>query len=673
MQRLQENPEKALKELSVDKIVELLVAARDAYYNSDKPLISDEIYDIAVEYVQAHYPKNSFLKEVGAPVHGQKVELPYWMGSLNKIRDDEKSIGKWVRDYPGDVVVSDKLDGNSGMLVIDAKTKTSTLYSRGDGHQGHNISRMIPFLRLPTLIPPQTIAVRGELIISRGSWERIKDVGANARNVVAGCLNKKVPDPVLAEHVDFVAYELVHPKMTPAEGLAFLREKGFNVVHHTVIKESVNMSVLSDILMNRRQASPYEVDGIVVCQDKVHRLVKDKNPAYAFAYKSIHTHEEVEVTVTEVEWNVSKDGYMKPTVKFRPVLLAGVTISRATGFNAGFIEKNVVGPGARILIIRSGDVIPHITKVLAPSATQVPSFPLTTKYHWNATHVDIMIGAPSKEGEGARNGAHAEEDHEAMNADMMKRTLEHFMKKLDIRGVGPGIVSKIVDAGFNTIPKVFRITKADLFKIDGFKDKSATNVVDAIHLARDNAQCEDIMVATNVFGRGMGHRKIQSVVKAFPDILDRTVPAGGAAAIAEVDGIGPATAQLFIDKLPKFFKLLDEMGVPCRKKPVLQTDKESKEPKEPKEPKESKEKEKEKANAKAKASLANMTIVFTGFRNKEWEQRIESAAGKVSSSVSKNTSLVVASDPNDDSGKIKKARDLGVRIVSVEVFRSEYI
>jgi len=127
---LKANPQQALKDLKTDEIVAILQAASDAYYNSETSVISDDLYDIAKEYLEIHVPNHPFLKEVGAPIKGEKVDLPYWMGSMNKIRDDEKSIVKWMNDYPGDVVISDKLDGNSGMLVITPSTKT--LYSRGN-------------------------------------------------------------------------------------------------------------------------------------------------------------------------------------------------------------------------------------------------------------------------------------------------------------------------------------------------------------------------------------------------------------------------------------------------------------------------------------------------------------------------------------------------------------
>jgi NAD-dependent DNA ligase len=642
LSKITAHPLRTLKTMSTEDIVNILKIANDKYRNTNTTLMNDDLYDIVMEFLEERVPDHPFLSEVGAPIKGEKVDLPYWMGSLNKIRDDEKSIVKWMHDYPGDVVVSDKLDGNSGMIVLTPTKKM--LYSRGNGVQGQNLNQMIPFLHLPDVKPPagKTWAIRGELIISRANWEKIKSVGANARNVVAGCLNKKIPDPKIAERVDFVVYELVYPKLSPSEGLAFLKEQGFNVVNHALVKESTlaaaPMKVLSDILMERRKSSPYEVDGIVVYQDKQHNLVNGKNPANAFAYKSIHTHEEVEVIVTEVEWKVSKDGYIKPTVKFLPKSLAGVTISRATGFNAAFIEKHVIGVGSRIVIIRSGDVIPHITRVITPASDNRPSMPTNIAYKWNATHVDIEID-------------------DAVNSDMMKSLLEHFAKKLDITGVGPGIVKKMVDADINTIPKFMNVKTQDLLKIEGFQDKSATKVADAIKTAREKATFADIMIASNVFGRGMGHSKIQAVLKAIPSILDRNIPVPED--VAKVEGIGASTATMFVTNLPKIFALMDEIGLhkhtttkALRSSPPKQAAAEA---------------------GPSSSVFSGLTVVFTGFRNKDWEKIIESQGGKVTTTVSKNTSLVVAKDPDENGGKIRKAKELGVKIVSPDAFQATYL
>ena len=652
------NPSQTLAKISKKEIVDILTAASDAYYNSGASIMSDDLYDMVKDHLEHIDPKNPFLKVVGAPIQGEKVKLPYYMGSMNKIRDDEKTIEKWVQNYPGAVVISDKLDGISALLV--ATPTTRTLYTRGDGTYGQNISNMMPYLNLPELptsafnnVKNKILAIRGELIISRAHWEEIKHLGANARNVVAGCINKSQknkPDEEIARRIDFVVYELVNPKLAPSDGLAFLREYGFKVVFN-ILKtelETINMEMLSSILIERRAHSSYECDGIVIYQDAQHALIRGKNPANAFAYKSIHTHAQVEVVVSEVEWNVSKDGYMKPLVKFMPVVLAGVTISKATGFNAAFIESHKLGPGSRIIIIRSGDVIPHILKVLTPSANNLPSMPQVA-YVWNKTHVDIMIETSSSD---------------EPNIDMNKSMLAHFVKSLDMKGVGPGIVNKMVDAGINTIPKLMNVTVDKLMPIEGFQKKSAEKVASTIATCKNNVECVDLMAASNIFGRGFGSRKLKTIIKAYPHILKRQSPS--MEELLQIEGIGPETAPLFIKNLPKFFKLLDAIGIPCRGESEEPEAPEA--PEAPSTPKNTSPKEKEKPKEKHKESkidFKNQTVVFTGVRSKDLEKIIEAAGGKVTTSISKNTTLVITKDINENNAKLNKARELHIKIISI--------
>ena len=669
-----------LAAMTPDEMAEFLAAASAAYYNTSVSVISDDIYDIVKTELQRRAPKHPYLKEIGAPAPASdgaangagaagKIKLPYYMGSLDKIREDPKALVRFVAKYPGDYVAMDKLDGNSALVVYDTSGRATGIYSRGDGTTGQNLAHLLPLIGKKAGLPVVTagplagraFAVRGELIISRAEWAKIADLGANARNVVAGAMHTRTPNPKIAAAIRFVAYDLLEPHdLAIGEALSVLRAAGFIAVHATdppLAAADMTMDRLSELLLARRAQSEYECDGIVIAHNAPHpRQKPGKNPAHAFAFKSLLTHEEAEVVVRSVAWNVSKDGYLKPTVHFNAVVLAGAKLQKATGFNASFIEKNVIGTGSRIIIIRSGDVIPKIQRVLSPAANGLPALPdgIGSAYAWNDTHVDLRIApAGPAAAPGAAPGAPGASGSAApVNDELAAKLLENFATSLEIPYVAAGTVKKLYAAGVKTIAQFIRLTADEVAKMDGFQKVSAERVATAIRERLATATCNDLMVASNAFGRGFGQRKIALITSAFPDLP------GAAPSLAElkaVNGLGDKTAQEFLKNLPAFMSFLKETGLVCHK-PAAPGASPSGAAEAP----------------AALAALADKSVVFTGFRNKEWEAALAAAGAKMSTSVSGKTFIVVAANPEDTSGKLKKAVDLGVRVVSRETFAAEY-
>jgi len=628
MNKLSEDPVHYLKTKTNDEIAEILRKASFEYYKGT-PVITDDIFDIVKDYLEKKDPKNPVLKEIGAPTYGEKVDLPYWMGSLDKIREDEASLDKWKAKYAGQCVISEKLDGNSALLVVkDGKYK---LYSRGDGNKGQDISHLLPVITgIPEALP-SGLAVRGELIIKKVDWLKLyaKGKGANARNAVAGVMHSKKPDAELAAATRFVAYEQLEPRVKMSDSLEALEKYKFKIVHNTTMNTSdLTMETLSNYLMKRREKSLYEIDGIVIFHNGDHNQVKGKNPSYAFAFKSLLTHEEAEVIVKEVEWNASKDGFLKPILKFDPVTIAGVSIQKATGFNAQYIEKNIIGPGSRIVIIRSGDVIPHVHKILSKSASEKPSFP-NVDFEWNDTHVDIIIS------------------NKADDKDVMIKRITYFTKVLEMKGVGPGIVERLYTNGINTFKKFIHVTVDELVKMEGFQKKSAEKVVGEIQECVKNADCLTLMTASNLFGRSIAEKKLKVILEAFPEIVNGKKPTESE--LSKVSGVGEVTAKQFLEGLPLFFEFMKELELECKKVTL------------------------EKVVVPKGKSLSELVVVFTGVREKELEQEIEARGGKVGTSVSSKTKVLIAKDPSEDSSKIKTAKELGIPVVTLETFKKNYM
>lgn len=631
------NPDEFIKKTKKKDIINMLKEADAAFFNTGEPKITDDIYDVIKNYIRKKYPKDPYLQRVGADVDN-KVVLPYYMGSQNKIKDSDEEITKYKKKYPGPYLISDKLDGVSGLITCDENANIK-LFTRGNGKEGQDISHLYKYINgFPKL--KQKIAVRGEFIISKDNWERLKETDdklSNPRNAVSGAINSKILNKSLLSMIDFVAYTLVYPD--EINGLPLLSKLGFSVVNNIVVKD-INLGLLSKILEESRK-NTYIIDGIVVSDiSKVYNIAIGKNPEHSFAFKSIHTLDQVEVIVKQVEWNVSKDNYMKPIVKFDEILLDDVKIKQATGFNAGYIYKNKIGPGSRIVIIRSGNVIPHIQSVLSASANGEASMPgeIDKDYKWTDTHVDIIK---------INNGRDAEYNI---------KNIVYFMKTADIDYMGPGNITKIYNAGFHDIKSIANIKKDDLIKIEGFKEKSAQNILKSLEKIKE-LDSLTLMDASNMLGRGFSYKKIKLITDQYPSILIDDAKNREKSLklsiddLVKVEGIAEISAKLFIENLPKFYEFYDSLGVKCKSNSRGQGNKIL-------------------TISKSNEKIKDKKFIFSGFRNKDFEKIIVDNKGKVVTSISKTTDYLVVKDKTERSGKIDKALELNIKILDIGDFES---
>ena len=620
--KLKKSPHEILKGLSEDDIANIIQKANYNYYNTSEPLMSDNMYDFLREYLENLNPKHPVLKIVGNPIeHGKKEQLPYFLGSLDKIKSDNKSIDKYKKEYGGTYIVSEKLDGNSALLYIH--NNQVKLFSRGDGTIGQNISHILPFIQIKYKIEKEA-TIRGELIISKRDFESVKHKFANARNLVAGLVNSKTPDINIAKMIQFVAYELIHPKTEPEKQFAYMDCIGFKTAYHVKMsEENLNSDTLSKTLVDRRANSDFEIDGIVVAHNGVHNRVNG-NPSYAFAFKSVHTMQKAEVIVSNIEWNMSKDGYFVPVINFNPICLAGVTIRRANGFNGKYISENKIGPGSKIIIMRSGDVIPYVTEILSSSETGLPQMP-DVKYEWTKTGVDIKVIESIDS-----------------NDELQLQNLIYFFDKIGVKGLSKGNITKMFEAGFKDVKTIFNASMQDFLKVEGFKEKTAEKLVCAIKEKKDALDCVVIMDASNTLGRGIGYKKIKIVLEKIPQILtNRYIPSLNE--LLNIKGIEKTTAETLINNLPKYFEFVDVNFIECQlSKSTLEQD------------------------------FANMKIVFSGFRNKALEEYLAARGGNISSTISKLTTVVICKNKNDDSTKLTKAKSLGIKVMTIDEFEKHF-
>jgi DNA ligase (NAD+) len=635
------NGVKELQQLNENEYTYVLKELNKAYYN-DTPILTDNEYDIIKDMFEKKYPSSNLKLEVGAPIERNKAVLPYQMASMDKIKPDTNMLSSWTQKYTGPYVLSCKLDGVSGLYTTEGPVPK--LYTRGDGKIGQDISHLIPYLKLPqnTIINNKIIPVviRGEFIISKQVFEaKYKNEFANPRNMVAGIINQKQISNKISD-ISFVAYELIKPILKPKEQLDFLTnnlkiECVFNRLEATISNE-----LLSQNLIDQRKLYKYEIDGIIVTNNQIYERPKTvANPEHAFAFKMVLSEQMAEATVIDVIWTPSKDGYLKPRVQITPIHLNGVQIEYATGFNGAFIYNNKIGIGAIIKIIRSGDVIPHILSVTVPASA--PKMPAQS-YKWNETNVDIIL--------------------ENMDQDetVREKNITGFFKGIEVDGLGSGNVNRIIEAGFDTIQKIMKMTIEDYLKVDGFKTKMATKIHDGIKEKVVSASLITLMSSSNLFGRGLSEKKIEPIMNEYPDILtSKETKAQKIQKIQSIKGMAEKSATLFVDNIESFVDFLKYIGLEYK---LIQYKNEENE------------KEKEKDTVLTQTGpLYNKTIVMTGFRDKEIESYLKSVGAKLGASVSKNTYLVLVKNLEEDTGKALDAKKLGVPLITVEEFNKQYL
>ena len=606
-------------------ICDMIRHASSIYYNQKEPIVSDNVFDILKEYAQKTYPDNPCFQEIGAPTNKKKVKSPYYLPSMDKIKADTKAINKYLNKYPGDKVVSGKADGIS--VLFSTEKDTPLLLTRGQATNGLDISYMIPYLKLPEA---KDITIRGELIIAKDTFQKkYKSEYKNPRNMVSGLVNSKKYETDKWNDLDFVGYEVIKPELIPSKQMEWLENNGVITIINKVAQEISNEN-LSKILVDWRESYKYEIDGIIVCDDKIYSR-KNENPKHAFAFKMVLGDQEAEAKVVDILWTASKDGYLKPVVQVEPVHLRGADIEFVTAFNAKFVEDNRLGVGAVIKLRRSGDVIPHIDAVIQPAAK--PKMP-DVEWTWNETKVDAVSNLKD-------------------DPEILQKEIEYFFKKLDIKGVGPGNVARLIKTGFNTIPKILALTKDEMLMVDGFKDKTVEKIHTNIHSVIDNASLVSIASASNIFGRGLGDSIIRNILDEYPKIFEMNdTDKELVEKLIRVDNISEKRAKLFIKNIPNFVMFMKEAKLDYKFN-------------------------EQNANTVDKSNpIYDKSIVFSGFRDKTLIDSLIERGAKNSSSVSKNTFVVVvkSKEASDNvSSKVEKATELGIPVVTPEEFQKSYL
>lgn len=636
---------------TMEDLVARIEEAQHAYHNGLPETMTDAEYDAAIDRLEEMVPDHPLLKKVGATLPAalaaEEVELPIPLPSLNKAKPG--TLAKWLAKCPAAAYhVSTKLDGCSALWLPE----TRKLYTRGDGIRGRDISSFVPYMKgLPPVAAvavavasggagsgsspaPQKIgAVRGELIMRTDS--PAVPPGKLARNIVAGALNRKEPDPALFAEIRFVAYELVYPStVVPSQAYRELKLAGLDVARSLVIPAADMSEVSLSVIFGKAEASsPFQLDGMVIApnisrpEKAIAAVAAAENPGDRVAWKTRPAGLQLtqRTTVTAVEWNISSGGYLIPRVLFEPVLLAGARIAAATGLHGRWIHENRIGPGAEIEIRRAGDTIPQIIAV-HKSATSGPSMP--PAFQWmgpadSAVHIGPLAGNLS------------------MAADEAKIKLTHGLSELGAENVGPGIVAKLYDAGFTTMGSIFRATLADLeARVGKEGGKMATRIYEGLRAGIPTWSTLKFLVASYTMPRGVGHSKLGPLLAIEPNVAAWTQ----ARLSPRPAGLSDKTIEAIVASVPAYMAWIAETGFEVA----------------------------EAAGAPAPApAAAAMTVVFTGARDKTLEAELTAKGHTVAASITKKTTHVVYPDgPPPTSSKITAAQAAGIPTLPMTAFRA---
>lgn len=625
----------------LDELHKLKLHLDDLYYNTDETELPDTLYDILKDTLTKRDP--NYIPPVGAKIrkHENRVKIPFWMGSANKITPNEpRDLIRWIDNNKCDsVVISEKLDGVSGTLVY--KNGKRKLYTRGNGVEGSDISYLIQYIdSIPDI--DTDIAVRGELIIKKdvftekyysgGNTDNKKGrLYKNARNMVSGLVGAKTVRVGLID-IDFVVYEIVGNKTMPRPSMQFkkLKKLGFT----PAMNKKIDVSELSD--MNRcidlhntfKNESIYEIDGIVIQSNVRYDRNTSGNPSYLFAFKVLNEDNIFPTTVLDIEWSVSSWGQIVPVAIIEPIELPGNTIKRVTISNAGLMKQKGIGPGAIINVTRSKEVIPFIVSVI--KKCEELKWP-EVEYKWDDNNVHLNVINANDE----------------TVAEMNIKTFSKFFMKMGIKHVNKQTISKLYMAGFDTLVKILSATETELVKIDGIQKKSAERIVKNIREGLQNIKMPELLGSCGVFGFGIGRKRIISLMTDIPDILS-IKSKGLKERIMKVEGFSDIMADKVISNIENAKQFVDDIN-----KHVSFVD-----------------------NTRVSDKFVGMKFVFSGFRSKELEQQIEDRGGKITTSVSKNTSgiIVISNEKNvKQSSKVEKAIKLGVTVYTHDDFIEKFI
>lgn len=653
--------EKNTAKRRIDELRELLAHHSYLYYVEDAPQISDYEYDkLFYELValEEKYPEfdspTSPTKRVGGKALDkfEKVTHAVRMGSLSDVfsYDEVRDFVAKTNEKLGKATVfsvEPKIDGLSVSLVYE-NGEFSLGSTRGDGTVGENVSENLKTVRT---IPMKTkdalphLEVRGEVYMPREAFAALNEkretegeqLFANPRNAAAGSLRQLDSKVTASRRLDIFVFNVQAAEgiefSSHIESLEYLKSQGFHIIDG-IRRASSADEIISAIkeIGAARDNLPYDIDGVVIKADSLaERKVLGENistPKWAIAYK--FPPEQKQTKLTDIIIQVGRTGVLTPNARLEPVRLAGTVVSRATLHNIDFIRERDIRIGDTVTLQKAGDIIPEIICVDK------------SKRNGSEVPYEMPTLCPSCGEPVIRDDEAATRCTNASCPAQLERHITHFASRdaMNIDGMGPAVVRLLIASGLiHDVADIYSLSAGEIEGLDRMGKKSAENLIAAIERSKSSG-LDKLIYALGI--RQVGEKAAKSLAEAFPDI--EMLFSASEEQISAIYDFGDISAHYIVNFFahPQTRSLVDEL-----KSRGVKTTYEVQ---------------------KRGNIFEGMTFVLTGtlptMKRDEASRLIEENGGKVSSSVSAKTSMVLAGE--DAGSKLTKAQSLGVRIISEE-------
>lgn len=606
-----------------------ILKAKDAYYNSDKPIMSDKAFDTLIDELRSIDPNNKVISLIGAPIRQtewKKAQHQIPMGSLDKVNLPEE-LTDWVKDKAKDekLLVCEKLDGLS-IEVIYEKGKLLQAITRGDSSIGEDIT--VNVIKMggvhAQLKESFTGSLRGEIIMTKSNHKKYFSDKANPRNAASG-VSKRL-DGVDVDKLDILFYQALGDIefKTETNQFKWLEKQKCKTPNYWLMNdaESVN-KFWRQYQDSRREKLDYDIDGLVVRINDLEKQEelghKDFRPKGAIAFK--FDNEARSSVIREITWQTGNSGRLTPVATIDPVSLVGATITRASLYNMTNIEELGLDIGAEVLVERGNDVIPLISELIKGTGT-IAKAPKC---------------CPDCKGEIKVEGEYLICTNTDKCPSQLTGRLQNWVNELNLLEWGTTLLERLVTTGKATsVDQLYKLTVEDLASLDRMGEKSAQ-------------KCYDILWANNeipldIFLGGLtikmiGGSTIRLIMNTGADTLEK-ISALSVEDLEKISGVGPVKAKCLVDGLKNNKQLIDNIlknGVKMKEKVV--------------------------------GKLSNKSFALTGAmvnKRADLEKMIIEAGGEVKNSVGRDLTFLVIADTSSTSSKAVKARSLGTALIDEE-------